>query len=110
MKPSRPVDPASPAQGEAAAVLPPFAKSKPLTLGVELELQLVSLSDQDLVHASPDMLALLARKPFPGQVVPEITESMIEVSTLVHACHTTLDAELHSLRDALVPTDVKFLE
>ncbi|MBK7613559.1 MAG: glutamate--cysteine ligase [Burkholderiales bacterium] len=102
MKPRRPDDAASPAPGEATAVLPPFAASKPLTLGVELELQLVSLSDQDLVHASPDMLALLARKPFPGQVVPEITESMLEISTHVHADHTALALELHAIRDTLV--------
>ncbi|MEO7009420.1 MAG: glutamate--cysteine ligase, partial [Caldimonas sp.] len=61
--------------------LEPFKTSQPLTLGVELELQLVSLSDFDLVDASPDMLDLLGRRHFPGNVVPEITESMIEVST-----------------------------
>ena len=61
--------------------LEPFAKSQPLTMGVELELQLVSLSDFDLAAASPDMLELLRRKPFPGTVTPEITESMLEIST-----------------------------
>jgi carboxylate-amine ligase len=39
-----------------------FATSDSLTLGVELELQLVSLSDFDLVDASPDMLELLGRR------------------------------------------------
>lgn len=79
-----------------------FKSSRPLTLGVELELQLVSLSDFDLVEASPDMLHLLGRKPFPGNVVPEITESMIEVSTDVHVNHTELLGQLHSIRDSLV--------
>ena len=46
-----------------------FGTSKPLTLGVELELQLVSLSDFDLVEACPDMLGLLERRKFPGNVV-----------------------------------------
>jgi carboxylate-amine ligase len=82
--------------------LEPFKTSEALTLGVELELQLVSLSDFDLVDASPDMLELLGRKPFPGNVVPEITESMIEVSTGVHARHGTLVEELRAIRDALV--------
>ena len=54
-----------------------FKTSDRLTMGVELELQLVSLSDFDLVEASPDMLDLLARKRFPGNGVPHITQSMI---------------------------------
>jgi carboxylate-amine ligase len=82
--------------------LEPFRTSKPLTLGVELELQLVSLSDFDLVDASLDMLELLGRKPFPGNVVPEITESMIEVSTDVHRGHASLLEQLQRIRDALV--------
>ncbi|MBX3607618.1 MAG: glutamate--cysteine ligase [Piscinibacter sp.] len=79
-----------------------FKSSAPLTLGVELELQLVSLSSLDLIHASPDMLALLGRRRFPGNVVPEITESMIEVSTDVHTEHAGLLAQLREIRDALV--------
>jgi carboxylate-amine ligase len=82
--------------------LEPFKASQPLTLGVELELQLVSLSNLDLVEASPDMLELLGRRPFPGNVVPEITESMIEVSTDVHTHHRGLLDQLLSIRDALV--------
>jgi carboxylate-amine ligase len=79
-----------------------YKTSASLTLGVELELQLVSLSDFDLTDASPDMLELLARRHFPGNVVPEITESMIEVSTGVHTGHGGLLAQLHEIRDALV--------
>jgi glutamate---cysteine ligase / carboxylate-amine ligase len=79
-----------------------FKTSKPLTLGVELELQLVSLSDLDLVDASPDMLDLLCRRRFPGNVVPEITESMIEVSTDVQTGHAGLLAQLRDIRTALV--------
>jgi carboxylate-amine ligase len=79
-----------------------FKTSESLTLGVELELQLVSLSDFDLVNASPDMLELLGRRRFPGNVVPEITESMIEVSTDVHTGHAGLLAQLREIRDVLV--------
>ncbi len=79
-----------------------FKSSQPLTVGVELELQLVSLSDFDLVEASPDMLELLARKPFPGNVTPEITESMIEINTDVHTSYDGLLAQLHQTRNILV--------
>lgn len=84
--------------------LEPFKKSEPLTIGVELELQLVSLSDFDLVDASPDMLALLNRSRFPGNVTPEITESMIEISTDVHSNYAELLGQLQRIRDALVRT------
>jgi carboxylate-amine ligase len=82
--------------------LEPFAQSTPLTFGVELELQLVSLSDFDLTAASPDLLHLLARKPFPGNVTPEITESMIEINSSVHSHYPALLAELQEIRDTLV--------
>lgn len=82
--------------------LEPFAKSDSLSLGVELELQLINLSDFDLVEASPDLLNLLARRRFPGNVVPEITQSMIEISTGVHTEHSGLLAQLQEMRDALV--------
>jgi glutamate---cysteine ligase / carboxylate-amine ligase len=82
--------------------LEPFKISKSLSLGVELELQLVSLSDFDLVDASSDMLELLGRHAFPGHVVPEITESMIEISTDVQSGHLGLIAQLEDIRDALV--------
>jgi len=82
--------------------LEPFSHSESLTLGVELELQLVSLSDFDLTEASPDMLSLLQRQEFPGTVTPEITESMIEIATGVHREHAPLRAQLHAMRDALL--------
>ncbi len=79
-----------------------FATSAALSLGVELELQLVSPSNHDLVAASPDMLLLLGRAPFPGNAVPEITESMVEISTSVQTSHEQLLAQLRVMRDALV--------
>jgi carboxylate-amine ligase len=42
-----------------------FTPSTPLTFGVELELQLVNLSDFNLTAASPDLMHLLERKPLP---------------------------------------------
>jgi len=82
--------------------LEPFKSSAPLTMGVELELQLVSLSDYDLTASSPDLLHLLDRKPFPGNVTPEITESMIEINSDVHTNHAELVAQLQVIRDTLV--------
>lgn len=82
--------------------LPPFNTSEALTLGVELELQLISLSDFDLTSVSPDLLHLLRKKPFPGNVTPEITESMIEICTDVQTHHAALLQQLQQIRDTLV--------
>jgi len=79
-----------------------FNPSAPLTFGVELELQLVNLSDFNLTAASPDLMHLLERKPFPGNVTPEITESMIEINSSVHTAYGPLLAELTEIRDTLV--------
>jgi carboxylate-amine ligase len=84
--------------------LEPFKDSASLSMGVELELQLINLSDLDLTAASPDMLHLLAREKnkLPGSVTPEITESMIEIATGIQHRHGPLRDELLAIRDGLV--------
>lgn len=79
-----------------------FKDANSLTLGVELELQLVSLSDFDLVTASQDLLHLLNRENFPGIITPEITESMIEIATGIHETYPTLLEQLQTIRNTLV--------
>lgn len=82
--------------------LEPFKASESLTLGVELELQLVNTYDYDLSSSADDLLELLRRRPFPGMVTPEMTQSMIEVATGVHTAHGPLLAQLREIRDTLV--------
>ena len=79
-----------------------FKSSNALIMGVELELQLVNTYDHDLSSSADDLLELLARKPFPGTVTPEMTQSMIEVATGIHTGHAGLLTQLHAMRDALV--------
>ena len=79
-----------------------FKASDSLTLGVELELQLVNTYDLDLSSSANDLLDLLARRPFPGVVTPEMTQSMIEIATGVHTAHGPLLAQLREIRDTLV--------
>ena len=53
-----------------------FSVSRPLTLGVELELQIVNTHDYDLSPSADDLLRLMARRKIPGDVKPEMTDSM----------------------------------
>ena len=82
--------------------LEPFSHSAALSLGVELELQLVNTHDYDLTPYAEDMLRLMAKTALPGSVVPEMTSGMIEVSTGI--CHSASEVlgQLAQIRDALV--------
>jgi carboxylate-amine ligase len=78
--------------------LMPFASSRPLTLGVELELQLLSCNDYNLSSSAPDILRRVARHTHPGDIKPEMTRSMIEINTSVQQEHAALVEELRALR------------
>ena len=79
-----------------------FTPSDPLTVGIELELQLVRPHDLDLARGATDLLRRLERRKLPCGVKPEITESMIELNSGVHARGPALLAELEAARAALV--------
>lgn len=79
-----------------------FQHSEALSLGVELELQLVNTHDYDLAPYADDMLRLMAKRQLPGSVVPEMTSSMIEISTGVCRSPAQVLQELGQIRDALV--------
>ena len=79
-----------------------FKQSDPLTLGVELELQLLSRRDYDLTRAATDLLGGLKYDERFGEIKLEITESMIEVSTLPRARVDDIAADLEGLRQVLL--------
>ncbi len=92
-----------PVSGPADPIpLEPFRKSGALSLGVELELQLVNTHDYDLAPYSDEMLRLMAKYSLPGSVVPEMTSSMIEISTGVCETSSQVLSELSQIREALV--------
>ncbi|GAP34513.1 YbdK family carboxylate-amine ligase [Piscinibacter sakaiensis] len=78
-----------------------FKPSDALTLGVELELQLVSTHDYDLAPQAEDLLRVLRNHSGAWDVKPEITRSMIEIGTSVQRRHGPLRAELLDLRQQL---------
>ncbi|MBU0600920.1 MAG: glutamate--cysteine ligase [Gammaproteobacteria bacterium] len=79
-----------------------FHASDALSMGVELELQLVGDHDRDLASGAADLLELALRRAFPGDIKPEMTDSMIEVATGIHAGHDSLLTQLRTMRDALI--------
>ncbi|HEV7821091.1 MAG TPA: glutamate-cysteine ligase family protein, partial [Burkholderiales bacterium] len=78
-----------------------FNGSAGLSIGIELELQILNSRDYNLARDAGDLLSLLGRTPHPGAVKPEITESMIELNTSVHQDCKSLRQELLAIRDAV---------
>ena len=79
-----------------------FVPSSGVSLGVELELQLVRPHDLDLSRDAAALIARLEERKITGAVKPEITESMIELNSSVHPHHDALRAELEAMRQAVV--------
>jgi carboxylate-amine ligase len=78
-----------------------FTVSQPLTLGVELELQLLDTHDFDLTPRAQDLLRELSRHEGAWDVKPEITRSMIEIGTSIQRAFGPLRAELQDLRSQM---------
>jgi carboxylate-amine ligase len=84
-----------------------FSSSRPFTLGVELELQIVNRHDYDLTPGAADLLRVMERHQLAADVKPEITSSMIETSTGVCERHGDVVKQLTEVRDALVDSAEK---
>ena len=82
--------------------LEPFINSEPFTFGVELEIQVVNTHDYDLTKAASDLMRLIKDEKIPGNITPEITESMIELSTGICTTHEQAVTDLRKIRDTLV--------
>ncbi len=84
-----------------------FRRSEALSMGVELELQILNSRDYNLARDAADLLRVLERLEHPGEVKPEITESMIEINSSVHTRHRSLLDELRRIRDAVAQAAVR---
>jgi len=81
--------------------LKPFAVSEALTIGIELELQLVNRHDYDLTPVSADLLRALKNRAYPGEIKQEITDSMIEIATGVCRSHGQAVQQLRQIHDCM---------
>lgn len=79
-----------------------FNSSDSLTIGVELELQLVDLHHFNLVMEAKDFLRRLSEVPHTGEIKPEITQSMVELNSSVHKSYKSLAQEVKMLRNILL--------
>ena len=73
-------------------------------MGVELELMVLNTHDYNLSRGAGDILPRLEKLKLPGEVKPEITESMIEVNSNVTRSYDELLRGLVTVRNAIVAT------
>lgn len=78
-----------------------FKNNDSLTIGIELELQLVNLHTLNLAMEAGDFLRRLSKATFTGEIKPEITQAMIEINSSIHDSYGSLLKELHALRTVL---------
>jgi len=78
-----------------------FRPSQAYSMGVELELQILNCRDYNLARDAADLIGLINKGKPPGEVKPEITESMIEINTSIHHEYGTLAEELVHIRDVV---------
>jgi carboxylate-amine ligase len=78
-----------------------FTNNSQLTMGVELELQLINLHSLNLAMESKDFLRRLEKLECPGELKPEITQSMIEINSSIHSSYPSLLSELKVIRDVI---------
>lgn len=81
--------------------LPAFTENNSFTMGIELELQLVDLQNFNLAMEAKDFLRRVSEISHPGKIIPEITQSMIELNSSIHTSYTSLITELRALRNIL---------
>lgn len=80
----------------------PFAPSKPFSLGVKLEMQLLERDGHTLATNAQDFAAYITSCDCGQQVKPEVASGMVEMKSGVHTCAHHLIQELNHLRNALV--------
>src|SRR3954469_6703822 len=81
-----------------------FTRSDALSFGIELELMVLNTHSYDLSRGAADILPRLEKMSLPGEVKPEITESMIEINSRVQHRYDALLEDMLVIRDAIVAT------
>ncbi|KTD55872.1 hypothetical protein Lsan_3424 [Legionella santicrucis] len=81
-----------------------FNKSSEVTIGVELEFQIIDPDSFSLVSRANDVLKNIQKSNYQQKIKPELTQSMIEINSSVHHEIKELYQDLHQLYDFLLQT------
>lgn len=79
-----------------------FNPSKNLSVGVELEVQIINSDNYDLAPYAKSFLNMTTGSLYEKNIKPEITQSMIEINSNPHTSVQTLSDELIKIRNFIV--------
>lgn len=87
---------------QALMRLLPFKKSSLVSIGVELEFQIVAPRSYALVSRAKDLIRNIRESPYRARITPEITQSMIEINSSIHHSPQEMLEELANLQGFLL--------
>lgn len=79
-----------------------FKPSSLVSIGTELELQIIDPITYDLISHSKDLIRNIKSSPLAEYIKPEVTQSMIEINSSVHQSTMSLYKELLQIRNFLL--------
>ncbi len=80
----------------------PFKSSSLVSLGVELEFQIIDPHSFGLIPRAKDLMRTIKQGPYQKRIKPEITQGMIEINSSVHHSPSILLDELIDIRTFLL--------
>lgn len=80
----------------------PFKHSALVSIGVELELQIIDPMTHDLISHAKDLIRNIKESAYQKRVIPEITQSMIEINSSVHHSPKKMYQELRAIQSFLL--------
>lgn len=86
----------------------PFKSSNPVSLGVELEFQIINPRTFDLISRAKDLITQIKGSQYRKLIKPEVTQSMIEFNSSIHTGATSLLIELLEMRNLLLQLGSQF--
>jgi glutamate---cysteine ligase / carboxylate-amine ligase len=78
-----------------------FNPSESLTIGIELELQLINPKNFDMAGRAKELIRTIRASKYEDHIKPELTQSMIEINSSIHKSISSLYTELNEIGDFL---------
>jgi glutamate---cysteine ligase / carboxylate-amine ligase len=79
-----------------------FKPSNNLTIGTEIELQLLDPWTGNLTPRIDHVLSSVSSLHYNGEIKPEVTRSMVEITSTIHKKINSLDVELNKINNILI--------
>lgn len=80
----------------------PFKASEKITLGMELEFQIIDPMTYELISRAKDLIRNISASPYQKLIKPEMTQSMIEINSSIHHTPEEIYTEFLAMQSFLL--------